>query len=116
MRANKFSHLFSLLLQRLSALSLAPKTLHKQFLALSVWRKVLLAYPVCVMCGGVWQNPFFALIVGSFYWIGIAGFVMFITAHRHPGKQWQYAALGLTGIFVMVLWLEILRLTFPVYV
>jgi len=97
-------------------LSLAPKTLHTKILALSIWRKVLLAYPICVLCGGVWQNPFFAVLVGSLYWVGFAGFVLFLTAPRHIEKQWAYAALGATGVLVMILWLEILRWTFPFYV
>jgi len=102
--------------KRLSAWSLAPKTLHTKLMALSTWRKVILTYPICVLCGGIWQNPFFAIIVGSLYWVGFAGFVLFLTAPRHPERQWVYAALGVTGVLVMVLWLEILRWTVPFYV
>ncbi|MDR0471971.1 MAG: hypothetical protein LBH79_09685 [Nitrososphaerota archaeon] len=75
-----------------------------------------MTYPICVLCGGIWQNPFFAILVGSLYWLGFAGFITFLTAPRHPAKQWTYIALGITGVLVMVLWIEILCNLFPYYV
>ena len=116
MMANRLSHFFASVFRRLSAWSLAPKTLHTKLTALSTWRKVLLTYPICVMCGGIWQNPFFACIVGSLYWVGFAGFVLFLTAPRHPERQWLYVTLGITGVFVMIMWLEILQRTIPWYI
>jgi hypothetical protein len=113
---SKVPHFFASVFRRLSALSASPKVLLDRLLALSTWRKVLLAYPICVMWGGIWQNPFFAVLVGSLYWVGFAGFVLFLTAPRHQDKQWTYVALGATGVLVMILWLEILRWTFPFYV
>jgi hypothetical protein len=116
MMSNRLSHFFASVFRRFAALSLEPKTLHTKLTALSTWRKVLLAYPICVLCGGVWQNPFFVVLVGSLYWVGFAGFVLFLTAPRHPERQWIYAVLGITSVFVMIMWLEILRLIFPFYV
>lgn len=70
----------------------------------------LLAYVVLLFFGGIWQNPFFALIVAAIYDIGLVGLVMLYDARLRPdfNSQVLYGFLGGLLLFICWCWLEIL--------
>lgn len=78
-------------------------------------RQFLCAYVVLLFFSGLWQNPFFSLIIAAVYLLGLAGLVTVFDARKRASRneQYMYAFFGCLLMFISVVWLEILYQVMP---